>query len=44
MKGNEAINIAIDCEATELEYRNGWYYCWVPMEPAAMVPTQPTIL
>jgi arabinan endo-1,5-alpha-L-arabinosidase len=26
MEGNEAINIAIDCEATELEYRDGWYY------------------
>ena len=26
VKGNEAINIAIDCEATELEYRDGWYY------------------
>ncbi len=26
VEGNEAINIAIDCEATELEYRNGWYY------------------
>ncbi len=26
MKGNEAVNIAIDCEATDLEYRNGWYY------------------
>ena len=25
-KGNEAINIAIDCEATALMYRNGWYY------------------
>ncbi len=24
--GNEAINIAIDCEATTLMYRNGWYY------------------
>lgn len=26
MKGNEAINIAIDCEATDLMYRDGWYY------------------
>jgi arabinan endo-1,5-alpha-L-arabinosidase len=26
VKGNEAINIAIDCEATDLEYRDGWYY------------------
>jgi arabinan endo-1,5-alpha-L-arabinosidase len=26
MEGNEAINIAIDCEATDLEYRDGWYY------------------
>ncbi len=26
MKGNEPVNIAIDCEATDLEYRNGWYY------------------
>jgi arabinan endo-1,5-alpha-L-arabinosidase len=26
VEGNEAINIAIDCEATDLEYRNGWYY------------------
>ncbi len=26
VKGNEAIDIAIDCEATDLEYRNGWYY------------------
>jgi len=24
--GNEAINIAIDCEATDLLYRDGWYY------------------
>ena len=24
--GNEAIDIAIDCEATDLEYRDGWYY------------------
>src|SRR5690606_9202883 len=26
MPGNEAIDIAIDCEATDLEYRDGWYY------------------
>lgn len=26
MEGNEPINIAIDCEATDLEYRDGWYY------------------
>lgn len=25
-EGNKAINIAIDCEATDLIYRNGWYY------------------
>lgn len=25
-EGNEAIDIAIDCEATDLLYRNGWYY------------------
>lgn len=24
--GNKAINIAIDCEATDLIYRDGWYY------------------
>jgi arabinan endo-1,5-alpha-L-arabinosidase len=24
--GNQAINIAIDCEATDLIYRDGWYY------------------
>ena len=24
--GNEPLNIAIDCEATDLIYRNGWYY------------------
>jgi arabinan endo-1,5-alpha-L-arabinosidase len=24
--GNKAINIAIDCEATDLLYRDGWYY------------------
>jgi len=23
---NQAIDIAIDCEATDLEYRDGWYY------------------
>ncbi len=22
----ESINVAIDCEATDLLYRNGWYY------------------
>ncbi|WP_100615218.1 family 43 glycosylhydrolase [Confluentibacter citreus] len=26
VKGNEALDIAIDCEATDLEYRDGWYY------------------
>jgi arabinan endo-1,5-alpha-L-arabinosidase len=26
MKGNEPLDIAIDCEATDLEYRDGWYY------------------
>ena len=26
VEGNEAINIAIDCEATDLIYRDGWYY------------------
>jgi arabinan endo-1,5-alpha-L-arabinosidase len=26
VEGNQAINIAIDCEATDLIYRNGWYY------------------
>ena len=26
MEGNEPIDIAIDCEATDLEYRDGWYY------------------
>ncbi|MBN1186096.1 MAG: family 43 glycosylhydrolase, partial [Bacteroidales bacterium] len=26
VEGNEAIDIAIDCEATTLMYRNGWYY------------------
>lgn len=24
--GNEAVDVAIDCEATALMYRNGWYY------------------
>lgn len=26
VEGNEPINIAIDCEATDLIYRDGWYY------------------
>jgi arabinan endo-1,5-alpha-L-arabinosidase len=26
MEGNEEINIAIDCEATAMMYRDGWYY------------------
>lgn len=26
VEGNEAINIAIDCEATDLMYHDGWYY------------------
>lgn len=26
MEGNEAIDIAIDCEATDLIYHDGWYY------------------
>lgn len=26
MAGNKAIDIAIDCEATTMMYRNGWYY------------------
>jgi arabinan endo-1,5-alpha-L-arabinosidase len=26
LKGNKALNIAIDCEATDLLYRDGWYY------------------
>jgi arabinan endo-1,5-alpha-L-arabinosidase len=26
MPGNEAVNIAIDCEATAMMYRDGWYY------------------
>jgi arabinan endo-1,5-alpha-L-arabinosidase len=25
-EGNKAINIAIDCEATDLMYKDGWYY------------------
>ena len=25
-EGNKALNIAIDCEATDLIYRDGWYY------------------
>lgn len=25
-EGNEPVNVAIDCEATDLIYRNGWYY------------------
>ncbi|MEI9944324.1 MAG: family 43 glycosylhydrolase [Chitinophagaceae bacterium] len=25
-EGNKAINIAIDCEATDLMYQDGWYY------------------
>lgn len=25
-KGNKALDIAIDCEVTDLEYRDGWYY------------------
>lgn len=25
-EGNEPVDIAIDCEATDLIYRNGWYY------------------
>jgi arabinan endo-1,5-alpha-L-arabinosidase len=24
--GNQALNIAIDCEATDMMYRDGWYY------------------
>ena len=24
--GNEAVNVAIDCEASAMMYRNGWYY------------------
>jgi arabinan endo-1,5-alpha-L-arabinosidase len=26
VEGNEPVNIAIDCEATDLIYRDGWYY------------------
>jgi len=26
VEGNEPVDIAIDCEATDLMYRNGWYY------------------
>lgn len=26
IEGNQAVNIAIDCEATYLMYRDGWYY------------------
>jgi arabinan endo-1,5-alpha-L-arabinosidase len=26
VEGNNAVDIAIDCEATDLEYRDGWYY------------------
>ena len=26
VEGNQAVNIAIDCEGTELVYRDGWYY------------------
>ncbi len=26
VEGNEPVDIAIDCEATDLVYRNGWYY------------------
>lgn len=26
IEGNEPVNVAIDCEATDLIYRNGWYY------------------
>ena len=26
MKGNKELDIAIDCEATDLIYRDGWYY------------------
>lgn len=26
VEGNKPINIAIDCEATDLMYRDGWYY------------------
>ena len=26
VEGNEAVNVAIDCEATTVIYRDGWYY------------------
>lgn len=26
VEGNEPVNVAIDCEATTVIYRNGWYY------------------
>jgi len=26
VEGNKAINVAIDCEASDLMYRDGWYY------------------
>jgi len=26
VQGNEAVDVAIDCEASALMYRNGWYY------------------
>lgn len=26
VEGNQPVNIAIDCEATDLMYRDGWYY------------------
>ena len=26
VKGNKSVNIAIDCEASDLVYRGGWYY------------------
>ena len=26
IEGNEPVDVAIDCEATDLIYRNGWYY------------------
>jgi len=26
VKGNQPVNIAIDCEATDLMYQDGWYY------------------
>ena len=26
IEGNQPVNIAIDCEATDLIYRDGWYY------------------